>query len=185
MTSPRKPGRALSEDERSLWQGVARSIAPMRGQRRGSPRPAGEITEPSESRAKRDGSAGVSPRARAGAKGSPAVEALDRRTKRKLARGNELIAARLDLHGMTQAQAHGALARFLRRAQAKGARYVLVVTGKGGRGNAGERGVLRRIVPLWLELPELRDVVVGFDAANIGHGGEGALYVRLRRSQAR
>jgi DNA-nicking Smr family endonuclease len=78
---------------------------------------------------------------------------------------------------MTQAQAHAALSRFLLAAQAGGARFVLVITGKGDTG----RGVLRRQVPLWLELPDFRDQVLGFEAANLGHGGEGALYVRIRR----
>ena len=72
------------------------------------------------------------------------------------------------------------------RAQADGARMVLVVTGKGaGRGDreaAVERGVLKRQVPMWLSLPEFRLLIVGFEDAHVGHGGEGALYVRLRRA---
>jgi DNA-nicking Smr family endonuclease len=91
------------------------------------------------------------------------------------------IDARLDLHGMTQAEAHAALAHFLRRVQRNGARLVLIITGKGA--GAGERGVLRRQVPLWLGLPDLRDAVVGFEEAHTAHGGEGALYVRLRRAR--
>ena len=74
--------------------------------------------------------------------------------------------------------------RFLRRARDKGASVVLVITGKGGRGD-GERGVLKRAVPMWLTLPEFREYVVGFDAAAIGHGGEGALYVRVRKRKDR
>jgi DNA-nicking Smr family endonuclease len=86
---------------------------------------------------------------------------------------------------MTQAQAHTALVRFVRGARADGAKFVLVVTGKGSRSAdvAGERGVLRRQVPLWLQLPELRDAVVGFEEAHVAHGGEGALYVRLRKAR--
>jgi DNA-nicking Smr family endonuclease len=80
---------------------------------------------------------------------------------------------------MTQGEAHVALVHFLHRAQRHGARFVLVITGKGTR--AGDRGVLRRQVPLWLGLPEFRDAVVGFEEAHAAHGGEGALYVRLRR----
>jgi DNA-nicking Smr family endonuclease len=80
-----------------------------------------------------------------------------------------------------QVEAHTALVHFLRRAQRHGGRFVLVITGKGTR--AGERGVLRRQVPLWLGLPDLRDVVVGFEEAHAAHGGEGALYVRLRRAR--
>ena len=72
------------------------------------------------------------------------------------------------------------LLRFLRTARERDARLVLVITGK-GRG--GEMGVLRRQVPQWLGLPEFRDLVVGFEDAAITHGGEGALYVRVRRTR--
>ena len=92
---------------------------------------------------------------------------------------------------MTQSQAHAALLRFLHRARAEGARTVLVVTGKGlgkasdvgARYASAERGVLRRQVPLWLALPEFRPLIVAFDDAHVGHGGQGALYVRLRREK--
>ena len=105
---------------------------------------------------------------------------MDRRTKQRLTRGVTEIGGRLDLHGLTQAEAHGALARFLHNAQARDVKIVLVITGKGG----GEgHGVLKRQVPLWLEGPELRSLVVGFEAAGIGHGGAGALYVRVRRGR--
>ncbi len=100
--------------------------------------------------------------------------------RRSVARGKEAIDARLDLHGLTQAQAHSALSHFLRSASAREARLVLVITGKGARGD-GERGVLKRQVPQWLALPEFRGFVIGFEDAHIAHGGEGALYVRIRR----
>ena len=104
-----------------------------------------------------------------------------------MARGRERIDARLDLHGYTQSEAHAALRQFLRRAQAAEARIVLVVTGKGTARReddaGGERGVLKRMVPMWLSLPEFRFAVVGFEDAHIGHGGRGALYVRLRRAR--
>jgi DNA-nicking Smr family endonuclease len=99
--------------------------------------------------------------------------------RQRVARGREPIDARMDLHGLTQAEAHAALARFLRSASARGARLVLVITGKGERD--GKRGVLRRQVPHWLALPEFREWVIGFEDAHMAHGGEGALYVRLRR----
>ena len=89
---------------------------------------------------------------------------------------------------MTQSEAHAALVHFVRRRRPDGARLVLVVTGKGsGKGSEmsydteRERGVLRRQVPLWLALPEFRPFIVGFDEAHVTHGGQGALYVRLRR----
>jgi DNA-nicking Smr family endonuclease len=102
--------------------------------------------------------------------------------RQKLARGHDAIDARIDLHGRTQAQAHRALRNFLLDAQATGYRYVLIITGKG---RDHEQGVLRRQVPLWLEAPEFRGLVVGFDTAHAGHGGSGALYVRVRRKRQR
>ena len=94
----------------------------------------------------------------------------------------------LDLHGMTQAAAHAALMRFLHRSQSAGYRLVLVVTGKGRPEDGlrpGDRGVLRRMVPHWLGLPEARAVVLGWDQAGPRQGGAGALYVRLRRPGSR
>ena len=83
---------------------------------------------------------------------------------------------------MTQIRAHRVLLTFLQRAHSDGLTFVLVITGKGKVGGAeSERGVLRRQVPQWLSLPEFRSLVVGFEEAHIGHGGEGALYVRVRR----
>ena len=82
-----------------------------------------------------------------------------------------------------QVRAHRALFGFLQRAHHEGLTFVLVVTGKGKIGSEAERGVLRRQVPQWLSLPEFRSMVVGFEEAHIGHGGEGALYVRVRRSR--
>ena len=100
----------------------------------------------------------------------------------RVARGKETIDGRLDLHGLTQSQAHAALLRFLRTASLQDAGLVLVITGKGRQGN-DERGVLKRQVPQWLNLPEFRSLVIGFEDAHIAHGGEGALYVRVRRKK--
>jgi DNA-nicking Smr family endonuclease len=180
--------RQLSDEERALWKNIARSVKPLRKM--------AEATEPlSESSPKSPTpklsgpSAGAKSRVAASPK-SPPLAPLDRRLKQRVARGREPIEARLDLHGMTQAQAHTELLRFLRRAQADGVRTALVVTGKGSSGSRPreydpdrERGVLRRQVPMWLALPEFRLLVVGFDAAHVGHGGQGALYVRLRRAR--
>jgi DNA-nicking Smr family endonuclease len=114
----------------------------------------------------------------------PPLEPLGRRTKQRLVRGRETIDGRLDLHGMTQSEAHGALLHFLRDASARQKKLVLVVTGKGGRGGGErDRGVLRRQVPHWLALPEFRAFVIGFEEAHVAHGGEGALYVRVRRTR--
>lgn len=179
----------LSDEDLKLWTGLARSITPLR-----RPRQTGT---PSDSASRRLPAAlPVAAEARPlHAKAKPAVRQeslplvpLGRRLKQRVARGRDAIDARIDLHGMTQSQAHATLLRFLHAAREGGARTVLIVTGKGSGGTAhphrgdSERGVLRRQVPLWLSLPEFRQLIVGFDHAHIGHGGLGALYVRLRRS---
>ena len=113
----------------------------------------------------------------------PPLAPIGRRERSHLSRGRKEIDARLDLHGMTQTRAHRALFGFLQRAHHDGLTFVLVITGKGKIGAESERGVLRRQVPQWLGLPEFRSLVVGFEEAHIGHGGEGALYVRVRRCE--
>ena len=178
--------RSLSEEEHALWNGVTRSLTPLRRSRRSDRSPAG------------DHEGGKPPPAvpsQVVPQGTPAKEApplapLGRIFKRRVARGREPIEARLDLHGFTQVKARAALLRFLRRAQADGVKIALVVTGKGNaRGeqrtmsDASERGVLKRAVPMWLALPEFRPFVLGFEDASAGHGGAGALYVRLRRAR--
>ena len=116
------------------------------------------------------------------------LELLEARVRRRLNRGQAEPDARIDLHGMRQAAAHEALRSFVLAARARGHRLVLVVTGKGepvgtpARLAANEgRGVIRRAVPRWLALPDMAPHVVGFEPAARRHGGEGALYVRLRR----
>jgi len=113
----------------------------------------------------------------------PQPGGIARREKQALARGRAAIEGRIDLHGMTQTEAHAALLRFLHRSQAHGAKFVLVITGKGAALASHGGGILRRQVPLWLVLPEFRACVIGFDAADAGHGGDGALFVRLRKSR--
>ena len=122
-------------------------------------------------------------------KDAPPLAPLGRKLKKRVARGREPIEARLDLHGFTQTQAHAALLRFLHRAQSDGVRIALVVTGKGAaKEPTGTTARLRRAFSsgrcrLWLSLPEFRSLVVGFEDAHLGHGGQGALYVRLRRAR--
>jgi DNA-nicking Smr family endonuclease len=174
-----RKGRRLSKDEHSLWEGVTRSIAPLpkrAAMALQSDDDAPEDKKPASRKSRPAVTVAPPPRPKA----APKPVSLDRRLKQKISRGSQTIDARLDLHGFTQAEAHDALLRFLRASQSKGATVVLVITGKGVRGE-GERGVLKRMVPLWLNLPGFRDYVVGFGDAGIGHGGEGALYVRLRK----
>ena len=120
----------------------------------------------------------------------PSLARFDQRTKRRLVRGTIAIDERLDLHGYTEAAAHALLRGFLITARGRGARIVLVITGKGqglgkNHGPGKERGVLRRAVPHWLSDPSLRDVVLGWEEAHLAHGGAGAIYVRLRRIRGR
>jgi DNA-nicking Smr family endonuclease len=175
--------RHLTEEERALWDSVARQVKPLRKKPRAL-KPAAAAAELPASRP------AASPRPVASVstpKPKPAVPQLaplSRRERSRLSRGRDEIDARLDLHGMTQTRAHRALHGFLQQAHHDGLTFVLVITGKGKVGaSEAERGVLRRQVPQWLGLPEFRALVVGFEEAHIGHGGEGALYVRIRRSR--
>ena len=102
---------------------------------------------------------------------------LDRRSWIKLRRGLYPLDARLDLHGLTQAEAHARLGAFLAAAQARNNRCVLVITGRGVR----HGGTLRAMTPRWLDESPNRPRVLAFAQAQIQHGGEGALYVLLRR----
>jgi DNA-nicking Smr family endonuclease len=181
----RRRRRELSDEERALWRGIARSVKPLRKHARPEAEEAGPAAAPRAPAAARakPAKAPALPQRAAMAAAPPPLATLARREKQHLARGRVDIDARIDLHGMTQAEAHTRLVRFLRRAQSDGAKFVLVITGKGARASDPERGVLRRQVPLWLRLPELRDAVVGFEEAHGAHGGEGALYVRLRRAK--
>ena len=182
LPPPPRRKRGLSEEERALWESVAKQIKPLRKK----PRAAKPETVEAASVPKH-----VAPPAppasakilRAPKPEAPPLAPLGRRERSQLSRGKKQIDARLDLHGMTQTRAHHALSGFLHRAHHDGLTFVLVITGKGKMGAETERGVLRRQVPQWLSLPEFRSLVVGFEEAHIGHGGEGALYVRIRRAR--
>jgi DNA-nicking Smr family endonuclease len=172
--------RVLSYEERVLWTTVTKAIAPLRAMARLAPDEQTETTADAVKPPRPAGPKQASPPLAPQMHTPPPLTPLSRRMKRGVARGKQAIDARLDLHGLTQAQAHGALLRFLHNAHARDARLVLVLTGK-GRG--AEPGVLRRQVPQWLGLPEFRALVLGFEDAGARHGGEGALYVRLRRAR--
>ena len=186
---PSRRRRALDSEERALWDTVTKQIKPLR--RRPKVEKAESVAQnetvteqvavrPVHSAASLQETTTV-PRAKIS---PPPLAPLGRRERSHLARGRKEIEARLDLHGMTQTRAHRALFNFLARCSDDGMTFVLVITGKGRASDANpERGVLRRQVPHWLGLPEFRSLVVGFEEAHIGHGGEGALYVRVRRAR--
>jgi DNA-nicking Smr family endonuclease len=183
MASPNGKRRLLSYDERVLWTMVTQSIDPLHDALREIEKtPPAEPAKPARTKPVSI-AAPPPPPPPAAATRPPPLTPLGRRARQRVARGRDAIDARFDLHGLTQAEAHSALARFLRSASARGARLVLIITGKGRAGD-NERGVLRRQVPHWLALPELRELVIGFEEAHGAHGGEGALYVRLRRQRA-
>ena len=189
LSSPPRRKRALSEEERVLWESVAKQTKPLRKRSRAA-KP--QLAAP-DSETPVAAKAAAAPKAHPPAKVSraprpdvaptaPPLAPLGRRERSQLSRGRKEIDARLDLHGMTQTRAHRALSGFLQRAHSDGLTFVLIITGKGRTiGPESERGVLRRQVPQWLSLPEFRSLVVGFEEAHIGHGGEGALYVRIRQ----
>src|SRR6202163_282058 len=190
LSAPPHRKRALSEEERALWESVAKQTKPLRKKPRTmKPQVASPVSK-MPAAAKAVASPRPSPAVRIArapkpnpAPAVPPLAPLGRRERSQLSRGRKDIDARLDLHGMTQTRAHHALFSFLQRAHSGGLTFVLVITGKGRIGAETERGVLRRQVPQWLSLPEFRSLVVGFEEAHIGHGGEGALYVRIRRSR--
>jgi len=169
--------RVLTGEERVLWATFTKAIEPLHASAHfdaGDEAIADAVLLP---RAKITVN---TPRPAPAKPAPPPLAPLGRRMKQRVARGKEAIDARIDLHGLTQALAHSALLHFLRNAHARDARLLLVITGK-GRGS--EPGVLRRQVPQWLGLPEFRSLVVGFEDAHVAHGGEGALYVRVRRTR--
>jgi len=189
----RRGRRGLSEEDRRLWEHVRSTARPLRS---APPEPAPPAPAAAPSPAA-PGPAVPPPPVLAAPGKKPAAPApaapppgLDRKTLTRLGRGTIAIDARIDLHGMTQESAHHRLLRFLEAARGEGARIVLVITGKGApdlpaAGWSGGRGILRRAVPDWLRSPAFRLHVAGYESAGRRHGGEGALYVRLKRREAR
>lgn len=169
--------KRLSEEDRVLWTLVARSATPIKGRRAlelplpAEPKPEPKAAEPATAGPLTPRPAAPQPRK------EPPPRHLDAVTMDKLAKGRLPIEGRVDLHGLTQEQAHPLLLSFLRRAQAAGVRYVMVITGKG----PGGEGVLRRAVPAWLATPPFRALVSSHDIAARHHGGSGALYLRVRK----
>ena len=177
----RRKRRGLSPDEVQVWHHVARQAKPLPGRMLPElpeePPPAVPAPLPSAA------SPVTGPLKKAAPRPIPPLAPLDRRARRDVARGLQPLDGRIDLHGLRQAEAHRDLLEFLYAMHHRGAKLVLVITGKGGGLDARgeERGILRRLVPHWLADPALRTIVLGYEASAPGHGGEGALYVRLRR----
>jgi DNA-nicking Smr family endonuclease len=178
------------DDDAALWEKVVEKARPLkRGRNAAAPKPA-KIAAPVAKAKPPQGPRPAQPAPKPAPKLAhvPRAAPLDRQTSRQLDKGRIEVEARLDLHGMRQRDAHAQLRRFLKTAQARGLRHVLVITGKGAEQAASksfyeedERGVLRNAVPHWLAEPDFAALVVSFSPAPRRLGGEGALYVRLRR----
>ena len=182
--------RRRDESDEELWERVARSAKPL-----ATGRAASHADRPKKE-PQRETAKGEKPAPRLAPKVAPKPpptargEVLNRQTARALERGRLAVEARLDLHGMRQREAHAALRRFLKSAQGRGHRHVLVITGRGTEPDArrsfyagDERGVLRQAVPHWLEQPDLANLVLSYSEAPRRLGGGGALYVRLRAAK--
>lgn len=179
----RRP-RAPSALELALWHHATRDVRRLAAEEGASEEKAEPVAAaaPAEATSKAPASPAKALRAtkpapRPPPTPGPAPGNVDRRTWQRLQRGHYPISARIDLHGMTQEAAHAALVGFLLREQKRGARCVLVITGRGLRSG----GVLRSMTPRWLEAPPLGERVLAYCFARIPHGGDGALYVLLRR----
>lgn len=196
---PRK--RGLSAEDRDLWSRVARSATPLHPAKR---QPAPQPAKPSPGKTQdlpqpqpflpqpfRLGEASAPALSRIDSRSPSPAERLgqnplrmDHKTHRKMRQGKLRPEARLDLHGMTLAQAHPELIHFVLSAHSAGLRLVLVITGK-GRGDHGplptRPGALRHQLPVWLHQPPLAAIVQQSSAAHFRHGGEGAYYLYLRR----
>ncbi|HEX7886585.1 MAG TPA: Smr/MutS family protein [Phenylobacterium sp.] len=161
--------RPLKPEEQRIWSMVAATVHPLPG--RSTPKKPMPQTLDAPARIEPKRAPEAARTLRYG------VDGIEPRRKHRIAREREEIGARIDLHGMTQERARAALEGFLLRAFEDGWRAVLVITGKGVQGD----GILRKRAPDWMGDPRLSHVVAGISEAARHHGGEGALYVALKR----
>jgi DNA-nicking Smr family endonuclease len=191
MPKPDRHGQSKLSDWH-LWADVARTVTPLHP---GVPEPF-VLDEPVKPQAKtqvalpRDwtigsAAAGTSAAFPPPGKPKPAERGIEPNVRRKVTRGRISLDGTIDLHGLRQDEARAALARFLQARARRGDRTVLVITGKGLQSPDPaalvERGVLRTMLPFWLNGPELAPLIAGWSQAAQHHGGGGAYYVRLKR----
>ena len=178
-------GRKPRNEDEALWQALTRDITPLRKKRT----LAHDL--PSKPKHKPRTTTAPLPQAPDPVKSTPPALGSDSHQRRRLKKGRMPIDGRLDLHGLTQAKAHAKLIKFVLKAQAEGKRCLLVITGKGGKATPDpdnvftqrSTGVLRHQVPLWLQSGELAGRVIDIQPARIEDGGDGAIYVLLRRAR--
>ena len=178
------------DSDKALWRHITDQVKPLKGRPKPSPRDARAELKPApktKSKTADRGAGPANPASVAPPRPKPAAPDLkpgaapgvDRRTADRLRRGQLPVEAELDLHGLTQADAHRALAAFIAGQHAAGRRCLRVITGKGTFREGG--GVLRAAVPRWLNEAEMRASVLAISHAQPRDGGEGALYVLLKR----
>lgn len=174
-------GRTPHDDEKKLWEAVSKTVRPLTGSNISSPVDAvpvaksihkpprqayTEASKPYKNRTFESEATQLPPQ-------------LDRRTDAKLRKGKIPVEGVLDLHGMTQEEAHAALKGFVTRAFGQQKRCVLVITGKGTRSDGP--GILKTRLPIWLGIEPLNNMVLKSVAAHRKHGGDGAYYLYLKR----
>ncbi len=184
----KKPNKKLKADnppnDANLWQHVTEQVVPLQGRETlhvDLPEPASE-QKPKPTRRK-----GIPQPVKRKSTPNPPPErthtqqpGMDKRNQQRLRQGKLKIDGRTDLHGMTQVQAHRALGKFIETSWNADKRLVLIITGKGLRPD-GATGVLRSAVPRWLNESPNQEKILGFSYAAPKDGGEGALYVRLKK----
>jgi len=183
------PKNPLSDEDQHLWEKVAKTVRP-RPKTAKTPlvaESAKQLATKAAKPAKADKPATpqnvTKTLLRAGKlPAAPIPKTTDDGTARQLKKKKWQIDKKIDLHGMTQQSAQDALTRFILSARKQDKRTLLVITGKGSRSTGG--GVLRRMLPLWLEMPPLRDAVLALTPARPEDGGDGAYYIRLRKIKA-
>jgi len=191
---PRKPpakAPALGSTDKALWKEATKTVTPL------GDRPDAPAVKPLKMLERLDGARPLPMDWHIGASPDP-VAYVDRKTKRRLAKGKIEVDGSIDLHGMTQEQALGKLKSMIEGAVRRGDKTLLVVTGKGGArfsqtgddGSVAYRtradfdqfgGVLKRMVPVWLSSGDLKPFIESYGSAAQEHGGEGAMYIRLRK----
>lgn len=164
--------RPLTPDEIRVWAQVLATVEPARGRERPIPEPVAEPAPAAQTMTT------VAPVSMPALKTKGVAERLEPGRRRRLERGRDPIDARIDLHGFDQDSARLAVTAFLERAHRNRLRAVLVITGQGSREHSG---VLKRFLPEWLAAWPIRGWVAGWSGAHRRHGGEGALYVAIRR----
>lgn len=189
-----KPPKSQKEHKKnnqnnSLWEQVTKNITPLKGKNIADKQKT--PTQNAESAPKTNKSQTHAPTQTKDTYTSPEIKSTetDHRTSQRLKRGKFPIEGRLDLHGKTQNEAYDSLLNFIPSAYHQGKRCVLIITGKGGRQESGASlltskiGILKQKTPEWLTTPPLNAYVLKIETARPNHGGEGALYVLLRRER--